>query len=111
MPRRRPRDDDYDDDDDRDDLEPHRGSTILVLGLLALLVCGLIGPFAWSMGSTDLKKMAAGEMDDSGRGETQAGYICGIIATLLMGVALVFVILWIVFFAAVMGGAGAGNAK
>lgn len=110
MPSRRRRDD-YDDEeyDDRDYAEPHRGTTILVLGLLGLLVCGLLGPFAWSMGSSDLKKMSAGRMDPSGRGETQAGYICGIVATILMGIGLIFVVLWFVLFAAVMGGAAAGG--
>ena len=106
----RPRytEDDYEDDgyDDRDYVEPHRGTTVLVLGLLALLICGLLGPVAWAMGSTDLKKMSAGQMDPSGRGETQAGYVCGIVATILMGIGLVFVVLWFVMFAAVIGGAG-----
>jgi hypothetical protein len=45
------------------------------------------------MGSGDLKEMDAGTMDPSGRGATQAGKICGIIATILMIVAFVIVIL------------------
>src|SRR5436309_516022 len=54
--------DDYDErdlDDDyprrrrrRRDYEPHRGATILVFGILAFFICGLIfGPLAWAMGS------------------------------------------------------------
>lgn len=39
----------------RRDLLPHRGSTILTLGILSLLVCGpILGPMAWVMGNTDL---------------------------------------------------------
>jgi hypothetical protein len=108
------KDDDEDDgydDDDRGYAEPHRGTMILVLGILSLLVCGLLGPVAWAMGSTDLKKMQAGQMDASGRGETQAGYICGIVATILMGIGLVFVVLWFVMFAAVIGGAAAPKGR
>lgn len=64
-------------------MKPHRGTLILVLGILGLLVCGPIGIAAWVMGSGDLKEMDAGTMDPSGRGNTNAGKICGIIATVL----------------------------
>ncbi|MCS7014858.1 MAG: hypothetical protein NZM42_01910 [Gemmatales bacterium] len=65
----------------REDLLPHRGGLILTLGILSLLICGLLGPFAWIMGSNDLAKMHRGRMDKSGYGATQAGYILGIIST------------------------------
>jgi len=91
--RRRPlADDDYDDYDDADrhrrrrrrDLAPHRGSTILTLGILSLVVCGVIlGPIAWAMGTTDMAEIRAGRMDPDGEGTTNAGRICGIIGTFL----------------------------
>src|SRR5262245_41781377 len=64
------RDDDYDDDPEygerrsrrRMDLTPHRGTLILVLGILSLVICGLLGPFAWVMGNNDLREMRAGNM-------------------------------------------------
>jgi hypothetical protein len=74
-------------------MKKHRGTLILVLGILGLVVCGPLGIAAWVMGSGDLKEMDAGTMDPSGRGATQAGKICGIIATILMIVAFVIVIL------------------
>ena len=52
-------------------MEPHRGVLILVLGILSLTVCGILAPFAWVMGNTDLEKMRAGQMDPSGEGLTQ----------------------------------------
>jgi hypothetical protein len=64
-------------------MKPHRGTLILVLGILGLVVCGPLGIAAWIMGSGDLKEMDAGTMDPSGRGNTNAGKICGIIATVL----------------------------
>jgi hypothetical protein len=65
-------------------MKPHRGTTILVLGILGLVICGPLGIAAWIMGNGDLKEMDAGTMDPSGRGNTNAGRICGMIATILM---------------------------
>ncbi|QYC42563.1 hypothetical protein Nocox_24800 [Nonomuraea coxensis DSM 45129] len=67
------------------------GTTILVLGILSLVVCTFIGPFAWSMGNRALR-----EIDESGyvfanRGHVQAGRICGIISTVLFALTLLFV--------------------
>ena len=66
---------------------------ILVLGILGLVICGPLGIAAWIMGNGDLKEMDAGTMDPSGRGTTQAGKICGMIATILMAIGLVVGIL------------------
>jgi predicted Zn finger-like uncharacterized protein len=93
--RRRPRfsrddDDDDDEDDDRPrrrrrrDYLPHRGSMILTLGILSFFFFPIIlGPMAWIMGNTDLAEMRAGRMDREGEGSTNAGRVCGMIATLL----------------------------
>ena len=39
---------------------------------------------AWVMGDNDLKDMAAGRMDSTGRDITNAGRICGMVATGLL---------------------------
>lgn len=65
-------------------MKPHRGTLILVLGILGLVICGPLGIAAWIMGSGDLKEMDAGNMDPAGRGNTNVGKICGMIATFLM---------------------------
>jgi hypothetical protein len=65
-------------------LRPHNGTTILVLGILSLVICAILGPFAWVMGNNDLAAMRAGTMDPSGEGLTQAGRICGMISSILM---------------------------
>jgi hypothetical protein len=79
----------------RRDTEPHRGTIILVLGILSLVcltglcfwvpniigvVLGIIG---WWMGHIDLNKMKAGSMDPEGQGMTQAGWICSMLGTVL----------------------------
>jgi predicted Zn finger-like uncharacterized protein len=94
-----PREDDYEDDYEekprtsplarprrsRVDVEPHRGTLILVLGILGLVVCIFLAPFAWIMGNHDLAEMRSGRMDREGEGQTNAGRICGIIGTVLFG--------------------------
>jgi predicted Zn finger-like uncharacterized protein len=85
----------------RRDCEPHRGTLILVLGIVSIVIhiLGLpLGLPAWIMGSRDLKKMDRGDMDPAGRGTTQAGYICGIIGTILGGLSLLGCVAYIAFF-------------
>ncbi|MHC4212921.1 MAG: DUF4190 domain-containing protein [Planctomycetota bacterium] len=68
--------------------QPHRGTLILVLGILGLVCCFICGIIAWVLGSGDLKEMDAGTMDESGRGLTQAGKICGMIGVILWIIGL-----------------------
>jgi hypothetical protein len=69
---------------------PHRGNAVLALGIVSLFTVPIIlGPIAWVMGGHDLKQMRAGVMDSAGEGATNAGRICGMIATLLSAVSLV----------------------
>jgi hypothetical protein len=65
-------------------LAPHRGGLILAFGILGLVVCAFFGIAAWVMGNSDIREMDAGRMDPSGRDLTQAGRICGIVATALL---------------------------
>ena len=73
-------------------MKPHRATTVLVLGILGLVICGPLGIAAWVMGNGDLKEMDAGQMDPSGRSTTNAGRICGMIATILMILSVVVMI-------------------
>ena len=70
-------------------MKPHRGTLILVLGILGLVVCAPLAIVAWVMGSGDLKQIDAGTMDPAGRGTTQAGKICGIVGTVLLILGIV----------------------
>jgi len=71
-----------------------RATTALVLGILGFLCCQLCAPFAWYIGSQELKAIRAGTSPVSGEGSAKAGYILGIIGTVL----LLFVGLWFLFF-------------
>ena len=75
-------------------LRPHRGGIILTLGILGIICCFICGIIAWIMGSNDLREMAAGRMDPSGQGLTQAGKICGMVSVILQIVGFVIGLLF-----------------
>ena len=63
---------------------PHRGSSVLTLGILSLLsaLCcplfgAVLGVLAASQGGSDLSQIRKGDMDREGEGLTQAGQVCG----------------------------------
>lgn len=92
-------------------LRPHRGTLILVLGILGLVVCGVCGIVAWVMGKADLAEMDAGRMDPAGRDLTNIGRILGIIACCLMLAGVALALVWIIFALAVGGAAIASGAR
>ncbi len=84
-------------------LAPHRGTTVLVLGILSFVVCVICGVCAWVMGNSDLREMDAGRMDPAGRSSTQAGKLCGMISVLLScSVLAIYIIALLVFGAAAL---------
>ncbi len=91
------------------DYQPHRGTIILVLGILAI-VTGLhliLGPIAWIMGNNDLKEINAGRMDPEGEGMTNIGRVLGMVATILgifaLVAACIFLIIWLIFVVGILG--------
>jgi len=74
-----------------------QSTTVLVLGILSLVLCQILGPFAWVMGNRVVREIDASNGSLGGRSGANAGRICGIIATVLfvlaiVGVALVLVV-------------------
>jgi hypothetical protein len=107
---------------------PHRGGLVMTLGLVSLCLIavdglcsccgGALGMFistgisavglglgipAWVMGQKDLKRMRSGEMDERGRGNTQTGYICGMVGTILHGLSVVCGGIVLIFVVAMQG--------
>ncbi len=79
-------------------VEHPRGTTVLVLGILSLMACGLLGPFAWKMGATAIDEMdAQPEVYWSNRGNVTAGRICGIIGTAFLAIGVLFFVLSLLF--------------
>jgi hypothetical protein len=73
-------------------LEHPRGTMVLVLGILSIVICQLLGPFAWSMGRSALREIDASGQPYSNRGQVQAGMVCGIVGTVLLVLAVLYVI-------------------
>jgi uncharacterized membrane protein YjgN (DUF898 family) len=82
--------------------EDSQATTILVLGILGLVLCQVLGPFAWVMGNKEIAGIDAGRRAPENRGSAQAGRILGIISTVLMiiGVVLLLFLLVVGVFAA-----------
>ena len=87
-------------------MKPHRGTLILVLGILSLVMCAPLGIAAWLMGNGDLKLIDSGQMDPTGRSTTNAGRICGIISTIML---ILGVVGFILLFALGLAGAAASS--
>jgi hypothetical protein len=87
---------------------PHRGTLVLVLGILGIVCCMPCGIVAWVLGNQDMKDMAAGTMDPTGMGMTKAGKILGIISVVL---AVIGLIVWVAVAALGIAAGAAGAAS
>lgn len=67
----------------------------LILGIVGIVLCQILAPFAWAMGSKAQRLVDASGGTLGGRGEATAGKILGIIGT-------VFLIVWIVVLIAIV---------
>jgi hypothetical protein len=93
----------------RRDMLPHRGTLVLVFGILSLVVffpslcCGFLtlgglgfGITAWVLGRGDLLAMQRHEMDPDGMGITRAGWVCGLIGTIASSLMLLVQVAFVV---------------
>jgi hypothetical protein len=72
-----------------------KATTALVLGIVGVICCSVTAPFAWVIGKRAMDEIDASGGRWGGRGLAQAGYVLGIVGTLLLVisiVALVFVV-------------------
>lgn len=72
--------------------EPVNSTLILVLGILSLVVCPLLGPLAWSMGTTALRTLSTNDDLGPQRSIVTAGRMCGMVSSLLFLAYLVVVL-------------------
>jgi uncharacterized membrane protein YjgN (DUF898 family) len=84
-----------------------QATTVLILGILGLVVCQLLGPFAWTMGNRVVGEIDAAGGAYSGRDTANIGRILGIVATAL----LVLSVLALIFFFGVIGIAATTNSN
>lgn len=75
--------------------EASQATTVLVLGILGIVICGVLGPFAWVMGNRELQAIDSGMRPPENRSTANAGRILGIIGTVFLGIGLL-VLLFVV---------------
>jgi len=73
--------------------EASQATTILVLGILGLIICGVLAPVAWIMGKNELEAIDSGRRPPENRGTANAGKILGIIGTIFLAIAIIFLVL------------------
>ncbi|MEU7142220.1 DUF4190 domain-containing protein [Nocardia sp. NPDC046473] len=76
--------------------EHPQATAILILGILGLVFCQIIGPVAWVMGRRALNEIDASGGALGGRSNVMVGYVCGIIASALIIVGILFFALFLV---------------
>lgn len=72
--------------------EHPQATTVLILGILGLVLCSVLSPFAWVMGNRVVREIDASAGRLGGRSLANAGRICGIIGTVLIAVVLLALI-------------------
>jgi hypothetical protein len=68
-----------------------KATTILVLGILGIVCCGLLAPVAWYMGKNEVRLIEAGHLPAASLGTAKAGMICGIVGTILLALTCLWV--------------------
>lgn len=86
--------------------EHPQGTTILVVGILSFVVCQLLGPVAWYMGSKARADVQASPTGYSNSSLITVGWVLGIVSTGLMIVSVVLVAVYIIFVLFVFAASG-----
>lgn len=69
--------------------EPSQATTALVFGILGLVLCGVLAPFAWVMGNRELAGIDSGLRDPANRGTAKASQVLGIIGTIFLVIGII----------------------
>ncbi len=82
----------------------------LVLGILGLACCPPTAIVAWIVGKQELSAIAKGESSAQGRGLALAGFILGIVGTVIIaGVIIIYALIFLGILAAGIFGEGFGQ--
>lgn len=76
--------------------EHPKGTMVLILGILSIVICQVLGPFAWVMGRRTLAEIDTSGRTYTNRSMVQAGMVCGIIGTVLLILALAYILIVVV---------------
>jgi hypothetical protein len=78
--------------------EASQATTALVLGILGVVLCQVLAPFAWVMGQKEMQAIDGGRRSPENRGTANAAKILGIVGTVLLGIGIIAGILFLLFF-------------
>jgi hypothetical protein len=84
-------------------------TTVLVLGIVGLVACQVVSPFAWTMGNRVVREIDASGGQLGGRSAANAGRICGIIGTVLLGLSVLLLLGFLVLALGVGPSGGSGG--
>ncbi|MEZ5091303.1 DUF4190 domain-containing protein [Nocardioides sp.] len=76
-----------------------QATTVLVLGIVGLVVCGVAAPFAWVMGNRVVAEIDASPGAYGGRDQANIGRILGIVGSVLIILGILALILFVVLVA------------
>jgi hypothetical protein len=77
--------------------ESSQGVLALILGILSVVALPLAGPFAWYLGRAEVRGVDAGRRDPSGRGPGLAGYVLGVIGTVMLAMGALILAVFVAF--------------
>lgn len=69
-----------------------QATTALILGILGLVLCQLLSPFAWWIGQRTVSEIDASGGRLGGRSAANAGRVCGIVGSVLVLLAVLVVV-------------------
>lgn len=75
-----------------------QATTALVLGIVGVVVCQVLGPFAFVMGRKAVREIDASGGTLGGRSNAQAGYVLGIVGMVMLGIGLLILLVEAVVF-------------
>ena len=64
--------------------------SVSILGILGVVICSVLAPFAWKIGKQAVTEIDASGGQMGGRGQAQAGYILGVVGTILLVLGVLF---------------------
>jgi Domain of unknown function (DUF4190) len=76
-----------------------QATTALILGIIGMVLCQLLGPFAFVIGRKALREIDASGGTLGGRGNAQVGYVLGIVSMVLLAVYAVIAVVYVIIFA------------
>jgi len=80
-----------------------KANTSLVLGILGVVLCQVVAPFAWVIGRRTVQEIDASGGRWGGRGQAQAGFVLGIVGTVILGLSIAAVLIYGILLVALAG--------